>query len=350
MTNHYRNDWLHAGACFAGRLTAALVSAAAMATAQVSIGPDVKVQFMTEAYDVSVAVLDDGSFALAGTTVVADSSPAGGHAQFEVQRYTADGSPYGTAYVPSPLGDDGSVGSLGDHYFVSWRQTPRNKSFATLLSSDGKMEDETFRWINSQAEYYALDYRYSGAPGHAFLPVTYTAVGSDEFGNPIYIPRIQAFGSNGQPLGHPAALFGKPGTISIDDTAMAGDGRYVVVEDLCYDQEGPLRNCGSGFQIFRSSGRPETDFLTESVPTSIAPDGTLNGQISVAINLDGLLMLWVNGISTPHTKLLLALSPPCRRLPCSVGSDRAGPICFRSTREVAVSSRGLASTRCSARI
>ncbi len=65
----------------------------------VVVAPVLSVPFLSDHYYESDAVLDDGSFALSGTTTIV---PPGtdGYPQFEVQTFAPDGSPIGSPFVP----------------------------------------------------------------------------------------------------------------------------------------------------------------------------------------------------------------------------------------------------------
>ena len=84
-------------------MTACLGLAPRIGEAGIVLGPDTDLPFLADHYFVSVAVLEDGSFALGGTTTVEpDGNPQDGHPQFQVQAYSPEGAPLGEPFIPQP--------------------------------------------------------------------------------------------------------------------------------------------------------------------------------------------------------------------------------------------------------
>jgi hypothetical protein len=255
------------------------------ARAKILVGPDLGNAFLPTLFPVSLAVLEDGSFALAGTTSVAASH--GGdeeyHAQFVVQTYSPSGRPQGAPFMPqlaaTPPADNGGIGSLGDHYFVSWQHHANQTSRATMLGERGQVLTAPFAFPNSAIDFYTLYERYGHAPSWHFLPSFYYDGGIGPItGEPISQARVQAYGSDGRPIGVPVALGPRPGWVFIDDLAISGNGAFVVASKRCTED---FSSCADGVQLFKKDGLPSTPFVTFGVPTQtigiiatgIAPNG-----------------------------------------------------------------------------
>jgi hypothetical protein len=274
------------------------------AAAAISAGPVVSMPFMVEHYYVSAAVLDDGSFALAGTTVVADSSPQGSHPQFEVEFFSATGRALPDRLVPQPVGDEGGIGSLGDHYFVSWRRTLAERSFADLVGGDGVPLASASPWLNSQADFYQQFYRYGAGPAHAFLPVTFRSEGATLFGDAIETPMVIAYNASARPLGHAAGL----ASGLLDDAGIDGGGRIITVESRCPGSATSWEQCARGIQIFRPFGGLETSWLTDGVPAWLDARGNATSHAEVAAAQDGsFLVVWAAGVFTDTPSILARL-------------------------------------------
>ena len=257
-----------------------------MAEATIVAGPDIGNAFLPTLFPVTVAVLEDGSFALSGTTIspASDGGPQDERAQFAVQAYSPRGRPLGAPFLPqvaaTPPADNGGIGSLGDHYFVSWQHHANQTSRATLLGKAGQMLTPAFAFPNSDIDFYALYDRYGHAPTWHFLPSFYFDAGTNPTtGESISQANVQAYGADGRPIGMPAGLVTRPGWDFIDDLAINGDGSFVVASQRCAED---FSSCANGVQIFKPNGRPATPFLTSGVPppetisvivTGVAPSG-----------------------------------------------------------------------------
>jgi len=263
-----------------GAVVAALLAAggAAPASAAITVAPPLDVPFLSNHYFQSVAVLEDGSFALSGATLypIPDED---GHTQFEVQAYAPDGSPIGVKYSPQPAfpSDTGGIGSLGDRYFVSWQHYAAKGSRATFLSREGVVLAPPFSWPNSEMPSYQLYYRYGPGPRWRFLPIVFHFKGGDQLEN--LQPSVQVHGPDAQPLGPPIALASHASRTYEIDMAMNGDGRFVVVYQRC-PKSFPVRPCLTGLQVFDGSGQAQTEFLThgvkqDSLVAGIAPAGQI---------------------------------------------------------------------------
>jgi hypothetical protein len=274
--------------------------------AQIEPGRNFDHPFMLDHYFVSGAVLDDGSFALAGTAIVPAAGADGATAQFEVQAFSRFGRPLGTPFVAAPIGGEGGIGALGDRYFVTWRHTASESTFATLLSRTGAVLTAPFAWPNSAAAFYEQYYRYGATPAHAFLQVTYRDSGQTLFGHPILTPTVEAHDASARPLGHPARIGGFLQAVGID-----GGGRFVAVEELCPAAASSPAQCGRGVQLFSPGGKAEGALIQDGVPQEVGDDGLLNSEAIVAVAPDGeFLLLWLADVFSDHSTIRGRLFDP----------------------------------------
>jgi hypothetical protein len=283
-------------------MTACLWLAPRIGEAGIVLGPDTELSFLADHYFVSVAVLEDGSFALGGTTTVEpDGNPQDGHPQFQVQAYSPEGAPLGEPFIPQPAYpvDTGSIGSLGDHYFVSWQHYLDRISRARMLSREGQVMARAFGWPNSDIEFYGSYDRYGAGPAWAFLPIIYRQAGVDALGNTIRAPTLQAYGPDAKPLGPAALVAGRQWLVRIDDAAINGEGRFVVVTDQCLRKANAT--CRRVLQVFDATSRPQTPLLGAGLP----PLTENNTPPLVAMDpAGGFLELWDQGTATLDTLLL----------------------------------------------
>ncbi len=241
------------------------------ANAKIMAGPDIGNAFLPLLFPVSLAVLEDGSFALGGTTSIpaTGGGPEEFHAQFAVQPYSPWGRPLGTPFMPqvaaTPPADNGGIGSLGDHYFVSWQHHANQTSRATLLGKGGQTLTAVFAFPNSAIDFYALYDRYGHAPTWHFLPSFYYDGGANPItGEHIDQVTVQAYGADARPIGLPVDLGPRPGWIFVNDMAINGDGSFVVASHRCSED---FSSCVNGVQVFKKDGRPLTPFSTRGVPS-----------------------------------------------------------------------------------
>ena len=275
--------------------TAAILAAilgASAARADILVGPEIDLPFLAGSNFPSLALLDDGSFAIAGCQFV------------QVQAYSRNGLPAGTPFLAEPISLYGGVGSLGNRYFLSWQhlspKTGAGTTKAAILSRGGEPLAGPFAWPNSEIEDYFLYYRFGGSPDHAFVPVFYHQDGVDRLDDPIWVPSLLEYGQNAMATGHlaPLAKFQPDWQIYIDDVAVNGEGRIVVLSDQCPVNATLPQQCVRGLQIFGPSGRALSPLLTDGIPQTVDSDGSLIGPAGLGLDPKGeLLVLWGIGLS-----------------------------------------------------
>lgn len=241
------------------------------AAGEIVLDPVIDVQQV--AYDfVSLAILEDGSFALAG-----------GY-PFQVQVFSPAGVPLGKPYVPSPGKPYGGLGSLGRRYFVSWQRPvyhPLPTTDATFLGSGGEVLARPFRWPDSEIEDYGRYYRYGSPPDEAFLAVTYHQDGLDYLQNPIWVPTLQVYDEDAQPVGHHATIAkaGQDWALWLFDAAINGQGRFAILslQNSCpprtagcpaaprQTEDATELECIYGMQSFSAAGHALSPLLTEGL-------------------------------------------------------------------------------------
>jgi hypothetical protein len=273
---------------------------ARVAAAGVVVGPEMDMPFVAESNFPSLAVLDDGSFAVAG-------SPP-----FRVQAYSRTGQPLGRP-VETP-GTYGGVGPLGDRYFVSWQLlsagTAPPATKGSFLSRAGQLLARPFAWPNSPIENYHQYYRYGGGPDHAFVPVLYRQAGVDQLDNPIWVPTVVEHGGNAMPVGHAAhlAMAAPDWQLGISDLAINGEGEFVVATGQCPPGDTQPGPCISGIQFFAPSGQPRSRLITDKLLPYVGADGSLTGPPILAIDPQGeVAALWETGIGTNAQTLVVRL-------------------------------------------
>jgi hypothetical protein len=268
--------------------------------ASIVVGSDTGAPFLADHYGVSLAVLDDGRFAVSGTTTVAAPDPSQQYPQFETAAYSPLGQRLAT-FVPQPPADMGSIGSLGKQYFVTWQHFVEGRTRAARLDGKGMQEGPSVGWPNSNVEFYYQYYRYGSGPLWRFVPITYRTDGIDPlFGTPILIPLIQPYAPTGVPLGPALRLAPDDERIFVHDSAMSGSGHFVVLFQHCAG--GPSVPCPIGLQVFEGAGEPEGSFSSLGIPQFVA------GDVTVAIQDTGqVLIAWVNLLANGQTRLLVRL-------------------------------------------
>lgn len=267
------------------------------------VGPDTDTPFVADHYGLNVAILDDGSFALAGTTTVITPDPSQGYPQFETATYSPAGQRL-ASFVPRPPADTGSIGSLGEQYFVTWQRFPegliaKGHTLATVLNDRGTQDGPRVHWPNSDVEFYYQYYRYGSGPRWRFVPVRYETRGVDRFGEPIQVPVVQVYTQAGVPLGPPVRLAPVDELINIEDLAMSGRGHVAVIYQHCAID---ALVCPAGLKVFEGAGEPEVSFSTLDVPQLVL------GVITTAIQDTGrLLMAWVRPEANGRSRLWVRL-------------------------------------------
>jgi len=278
---------------FTHALTLLLAGAAAWfvpaaGIAEIVLQPEIEIPFLEHHYFDTTAILEDGTFAISGTTTTEPTDEHPGHPQFEVQIYSPQGEPVGPPFVPQPVSVEGigTVSSLGDRFFVSWQRAYDQISRATQIGKVGEILVKPFPWPNSNIEFYGNYYRYGGGPRWLFLPVTYREDGVNWLGYTILKPTVQVYGRDAKPVGHAAPVVGEGSTIYIFDAAINDAGRFVVVSDQC-PRTGPAKKCVWGLQVFDASGNPQTGFLKKGIPQPFSRSCLSCSQPLVAMDSTG---------------------------------------------------------------
>jgi hypothetical protein len=219
----------------------------------------------------SVALLADGSFAV--TTNNYDL-PAD-----EVQFFDAAGALVSTRLLVDYLAYRGyaTVGSLGTSYLTvaqqyrgPYPQSANHHAYAQLYDSDGLPLGKQFLWSNSVIANFGQYYRFGSAPRWEFLPITYALAPNLVDNNPNYLSSLRIAEPNRVRTEPPLSL-GPPVAIQIEDAAINGDGRFVVVSIAQSGQR--------GLQVFSRGGKPITPFLVAEVPqTPFSVQTAINAQ------------------------------------------------------------------------
>ncbi|HVT60664.1 MAG TPA: hypothetical protein VHR45_19980 [Thermoanaerobaculia bacterium] len=275
------------------------------AVAEITVGTTVDVPWLAGAqfHSVSVAVLQDGSFAVAGSVLIDPSLPYS-FSQLLVQFFDANGSPRGEP-VGLP-GAVGGVGSLGDHYLVAWSFTTY-QSRAAFYSREGTRFGKTISLPYSAIPDFHFYYRYGRWPSFSFLPITYYQNGFEPSRLPMYQPTFQVFGPDAQPLGPSLRLTARR-RIYLDDAAINGSGSFVVLWEECSRDFETQKPCVRGMQIFDQAGQPRTPFLTQGIAQYVSSEGGFNGRFAAGIGPQGqVLLTWVTDIFKPVSQLVARL-------------------------------------------
>lgn len=274
--------------CLEPGLRGVVAAAAALAVAwiapapvraAISAGTPIQVPWLTRvnfSQATSVAILDDGSFAIAGLEIFLDSG-----AELKVQFFRPDGAPQTFPTVlfrPPAVVDSGGIGSVGDRYFLVWKNDKR--TYARFYSQQGMPLGAPIRWPYSDIPFFIDYYRFGNAPLWRILLNTYRVTGHDQDNDPIYSSFVQVANADGVRLGLPVEL-------PVVDAAINGSGRFVVVEASCF-------GCTQGIQVFDSMVRPLTPLVTAGVPQLEEPGGVSNSLPLVAFNAQGqTLLVWL---------------------------------------------------------
>jgi hypothetical protein len=280
------------------------------AVAEINLGPPVEVPWLAVALPetVSLAVLEDGSFAIAGTEIEQNDS-GGETVRFLVQFFAANGAPEGepVTVLTGDFAIDGGVGSLGDHYLVTWSRFFQGDTRAAFFADAGMRFGRVLAWPYSAIPTFHRYYRYGRAPTWRFLRTVYYQRGSDRDKDPFfYQPRLQVVDGDAQPLG-PAAPLAPGRWIAIADLAINGAGRFVVLSAQCARDLNSAKPCVFGMQVFDGPGQPRTPFLNREVPHEVQ-GGPAIGRFSIAIAPSGEVALsWVEDLFQPVSRLLARL-------------------------------------------
>jgi hypothetical protein len=287
-----------------------LLLAPRTAVAAISAGPQIEVPWLHDVEDfrqATVAVLADGSFAIAGTETLQPDpqQPSFLTIRLQAQFFRANGAaatqPRVLIQFPGEVTFAG-VGSLGDRYLVTWQDSKR--AHADLYSPDGLLLDEISPWPYSDVPLFAEFYRFGSAPRWRFLPITYRQAGLDAHGDPFYRIFLQVAAPSGALLGPPVELAPQR-LVDIDDAAINGRGTFVVVSHQC-SLVHPRLPCSNGMQLFDGAARPRTPLLTAAVPQDLGPGDTVNIASRVAMNPQGeVLLSWVAGHQNDLVRRLL---------------------------------------------
>jgi len=279
----------------------------AAAASGIGIGTPVEVPWLiNDLESATVAVLDDGSFAIASTEIT-EPQPQQFTVRFLAQFFAADGEPETEpiALVPDNVALDGGIGTLGDRYFVTWISATGAQ--AAFYDARGSRLGSAFPWLLSDIPFYVTHYRFGRAPSWRFLPVTYTFAGYDPENQPFYRISLPVAGPDARLLGPPAPL--APSRLSyVEDAAINGNGSFVVLSDQCSKNFQSQKPCVRGLQVFDGAGAPRTPFLTAGVPQNLTSRGAVNSTISAAIGPRGQILLgWVTDIFRPTSTFLVRL-------------------------------------------
>jgi hypothetical protein len=245
----------------------------------------------------SLAVLEDGSFAVAGVEVI-ETPRQPSMARLLVQFFAANGEPKNQPLVVDEATDQGfsgRVGSLGNRYLVTWQRFAEHKTLAAFYDQAGTPSTEPFPWTNPEVFSDNNAYLFGPGQGYRILSSTFHQVGVDWLEVPVFQPLLQVFDKEAHALGPPVALGPSRRRTYIYDIAVNGSGRFVVLEDQCLGSFSKLpRHCFNGVQVFDKGGRPRTGLLTQDIPQSLAGRGRVNSLGSVAIDAAGnFLLLWI---------------------------------------------------------
>jgi hypothetical protein len=225
------------------------------------VGPTIRAPFLDDHFADGIAILDDGAFALFGTTTILTDNQ-GFYLRFEVQLYSRTGDLL-RSFVPKPAASTGGVGSLGERYFVSWQYFAENKTRASFLDEQGALLEKQRNWPNSPIDFYSNYYRYGAGPTFRLLPIVFYVDGQFD-GEPNFQVIVQVYGPDGVAFGPPLSLAPPSDWTFFQDAAINGMGRVVVLYQLCR----PLFTaCVSALQVFRDVGVPESGILTDDTPS-----------------------------------------------------------------------------------
>jgi hypothetical protein len=265
------SGWKRSCAAFArGPVVALLLLVPRVATAAISAGPTIDVPWL-QGGEMTAAVLANGSFAIVSRKFDSEAVQA--------QFFRATGVPQTPplvliqppAFPPAALASAG-VGSLGTRYFLVWQVTKLGPdgfraikhAYAALYGKQGTLLGQPFLWPSSDIENFAGYYRFGSAPRWRFLPITYDFLFRGEDDITYFRPLLRVAEPSEAPQGPPVEL-GPPVLSNVEDAAINGSGRFVVVAYQCSSFPPPVPPCVRGMQIFHDAVTPLTPFLTADV-------------------------------------------------------------------------------------
>ncbi len=266
-------------------MSAALFVAGA-ASAAVILGPPIEVPSLP-GYDQphdspSLAVLNDGSFAVARTTYSRG---------FEILFYGSDGNLLREPVIvhpdrsPGPGPFHGGVGAFGDRYLVTWQVFGRGKAHAAFFSRSGERIGRIFPWPYSETLYaYSLFHFARGHRGRV-LPFFSFLFGEDRFGFPVYGYWSRVFGPDGRFLGDPVELVTRRHVLGVEDAALDETGRFVVAFLRCPRDPLSRQPCTRGLQRFDGAWRPRSALREEGLPP--VSDRVGPGRVSLGLARTG---------------------------------------------------------------
>jgi hypothetical protein len=280
-------------------LAAATVACALLspppAVAAITLGSPIQVPWLNGFQSpTTVAVLKDGSFGIAtiDSFLVSDTEVA---TALAAQFFRPDGAPQTQPSIlirPPAVVTAAGIASVGDRYFLVVGGARR--TYARFYNEEGAPLGSSIRWPNGDFEYYG------SAPLFRFLSITHHVTSHDQDGNPIYTAFVQVADADGLLLGVPVELPVPASELPVQDAAINGKGRFVVVEQPCTPS-----SCTVGIQIFDSAVRPLTPLLSAGVPQPEEPGGVINSQAATAINNQGeVLLVWRTHIENPFGEQL----------------------------------------------
>ena len=289
---------------------------AGAAGSSVTAGPPIEVPWLTYINSgvTAVATLDDGSFGIAGITEYLDSNN-NLVAALDAQFFRPNGTPQTRPAIlirPPAVVASADIGSVGDRYFMIIGGAKR--TYARFYSEEGAPLGSSIRWPNSDVEYFG------SAPLWRFLSIIYNLTGYDHDDNPLYTVDAQVADADGVRLGVAVKLPVPASELPVQDAAINGTGRFVVIEQPCT----PM--CTVGIQLFDSAVHPLTPLLSAGVPQSEEAGGVLNSQALTAINNQGqILLVWLT-----YPASCIPEAPLRARSPIRVGLGELGPSAGRS--------------------
>lgn len=279
------------------------------ARAGVAVAPsqDLALLRTSDPFSVSIAVLEDGSFAI-GANEVRPFQPGNPRFRFVVQFYGPEGmplgepvSPGGNSHVPR-----GGVGSVGDRYFVTWENF-RGVTTSGFYDSQGERLGRPFSWPRSEASYFPRWYRFAPAPSHRILPLVFRQVGTDRFDRPILKPVVQVFDRRANPLGPAFDLepISANRTIEIEALAINGQGRFLVVSLQCPGSPWSRQPCLRGVQVFDRAGRVLKAFSTRGIQQlTSGPDRAISFHVGARRN-GSYVLSWIEGFEAGDFRFLM---------------------------------------------
>lgn len=257
------------------------------ASATITLGPPIEVPtpLLGPPDAASLAVLEDGSFALGRRT---------GERRFEVLFFTPDGTRSGEPVTIFASGQGnsvyGGVGAFGDRFFVTWQVYRSGKAHAAFYSREGEPLGRPFRWPYSDTIYSHWFFHYARGPRGRILPFFASELGQDRFGFTTYTFGSRVFGPEARFLGRPVVLMTDRHVLRVEDAALNEEGRFVVAFLRCPRNPRSRQPCTLGEQIFDGAWRPRSPLLSEGYPR----DHRRINEVGVALARTGdHLLAWV---------------------------------------------------------